>query len=178
MSREADAGAASEGALPALPEAAPSRAMISPTDSHPVPRMARSLTRKVPSGTSRLCDVVAQRFGQLSGRTIDGAHQFLLKLKQEMAWAARAHIETGKLDRWTGFRRPMDEIEDGGPVLALPDAHLAEQRADGAEDVAYDVFQQDPTEATRRAYLRALMHHETTLRAVARSVAREGGLRL
>jgi hypothetical protein len=154
------------------------RLTMDATDSKPVPRTGARLRPRLSQGDSRRPDKVAARFGALSGRTVDGAHQFLLRLKDEMAWAARAFVECGAMDRWTRFRRPMEEIEDTQSVPLLAAAHLAEEIADGAEDVAFVRFQADPTEANRRACIRAILHHETTLRTLARAIARDGGLNL
>lgn len=136
--------------------------------------MATMIQGALPLRNYQRPDLVAQAFGRRRGLTPNSAHQRLLRLPQEYADALASHIEAGALSRLTRFEEPAAAVRDGLPILDRKTAHLAEEKADGAQDVAYAEFSGNEHNAlARQRAVNAMLEHARALVQHARAIQAE-----
>jgi len=128
--------------------------------SHPPAR----INYRAPRAVGRAEHLLAAR----TGRTPGSAHQHLLTLRRDVEVAVGALIDAGQPERAVWLASPlMARLEAGADAGTLDEAAIAEQEADGAEDVRWEEYRAGgETRAGFRLYERA------THRLIARLLAK------
>ncbi len=96
-------------------------------------------------------------------KTVEYAHQVLLRAHQIMGPLGRSFVEAGAGERALAFLRPFEDALTRVPVMPMADADVVEEEADGDEDRLRAIYRRDRTPANRAAWRKAAVRHQVWL---------------